>query len=434
MENTLMIGVVSLLCIFAHVPSLLLRIVPFYEKISAKDKCRLTAIYLAGLAVDFGICMWMGINQVIDVPFYKVNLIVFCIVMAVVNVQIVRGYTKVHLFVFGIVADIVMITLAVGAYISSHLGMQGDAAGIAQTSVIAIIIYAVLYPLLRRLMRYTVTPFLEIDCKNYWDSIWFIPIALFFASIFSDSADVYTSTFAQMLSKCLIGAATILLCIAIARDHQRFRNEEKMNQQIDQQKGYYQALTGQVLAEREARHNFRHQVAAIKGLLDADDLQGLRDYCDNLELEQMGKVDIPYTGNAAADGVLYHYGCLAKAKNIDFSVCCHLKDLSIPDTDFCTILGNALDNAVTAAGSYEGERYIEVFSEKKHDMLLITVDNSFDGILLQEKDKIYSKKREKGEEGIGILSIKKLCGKNGGTCKFEADGNRFQASFLLKNM
>ena len=106
MENTLMIGVVSLLCIFAHVPSLLLRIVPFYEKISAKDKCRLTAIYLAGLAVDFGICMWMGINQVIDVPFYKVNLIVFCIVMAVVNVQIVRGYTKVHLFVFGIVADI----------------------------------------------------------------------------------------------------------------------------------------------------------------------------------------------------------------------------------------------------------------------------------------------------------------------------------------
>ena len=59
---------------------------------------------------------------------------------------------------------------------------------------------------------------------------------------------------------------------------------------------------------------------------------------------------------------------------------------------------------------------------------------SFDGILLQEKDKIYSKKREKGEEGIGILSIKKLCGKNGGTCKFEADGNRFQASFLLKNM
>ena len=57
-------------------------------------------------------------------------------------------------------------------------------------------------------------------------------------------------------------------------------------------------------------------------------------YCDDLELEEMGKVTIPYTGNAAADGVLYHYGCIARAKNIEFSVCCYLKDIAIPDTDF----------------------------------------------------------------------------------------------------
>ena len=52
MENTLMIGVVSLLCIFAHVPSLLLRIVPFHEKISAKDKCRLTVKETIGVGVN----------------------------------------------------------------------------------------------------------------------------------------------------------------------------------------------------------------------------------------------------------------------------------------------------------------------------------------------------------------------------------------------
>ena len=47
-------------------------------------------------------------------------------------------------------------------------------------------------------------------------------------------------------------------------------------------------------------------------------MEGLRGYCDDLELEEMGKVTIPYTGNAAADGVLYHYGCIARAKNIEF--------------------------------------------------------------------------------------------------------------------
>ena len=433
MENTIIIAIVSLLCILAHVPTLILRIVPFHEKISDKDRIRLTVIYAIGLAVDFGICMWVGNYRKIDVPFYKINLIAFCIVMAAVNIWLVPGYTKVHLFVFGIVADIVMIALSIGAYVSSLLGMQGNAIGIAETSAIAIVVYALLYPLLSSLLRYTVTPFLEIECQNYWETLWFIPIAMFFSSIFSEGVDVYTTTFPQMLSKCLIGVATLLICFAVSYDQQHFLNEKELNRQIDQQKGYYHALTEQVLAEREARHNFRHQVAAIKGFLDKNDMEGLRGYCDDLELEEMGKVTIPYTGNAAADGVLYHYGCIARAKNIEFSVCCYLKDIAIPDTDFCTILGNALDNAVTAAGQYDGKRFIEVATEKKHDMLLITVDNSFDGILFQENGKIYSKKRQNKQEGIGILSMKKLCEKHGGASRFEAVGNRFQASFILKN-
>lgn len=54
--------------------------------------------------------------------------------MAAVNIWLVPGYTKVHLFVFGIVADIVMIALSIGAYVSSLLGMQGNAIGIAETA------------------------------------------------------------------------------------------------------------------------------------------------------------------------------------------------------------------------------------------------------------------------------------------------------------
>ena len=75
--------------------------------------------------------------------------------MAAVNIWLVPGYTKVHLFVFWIVADIVMIALSIGAYVSSLLGMQGNAIGIAETSAIAIVVYALLYPLLSSLLRYT---------------------------------------------------------------------------------------------------------------------------------------------------------------------------------------------------------------------------------------------------------------------------------------
>ena len=94
MENTIIIAIVSLLCILAHVPTLILRIVPFHEKISDKDRIRLTVIYAIGLAVDFGICMWVGNYREIDVPFYKINLIAFCIVMAAVNIWLAKRNGK----------------------------------------------------------------------------------------------------------------------------------------------------------------------------------------------------------------------------------------------------------------------------------------------------------------------------------------------------
>lgn len=89
-----------------------------------------------------------------------------------------------HLFVFGIVADIVMIALSIGAYVSSLLGMQGNAIGIAETSAIAIVVYALLYPLLSSLLRYTVTPFLEIECQNYWETLGSFLLPCFFPVFF----------------------------------------------------------------------------------------------------------------------------------------------------------------------------------------------------------------------------------------------------------
>ncbi|MDD5804401.1 ATP-binding protein [Blautia sp. HCP3S3_H10_1] len=144
----------------------------------------------------------------------------------------------------------------------------------------------------------------------------------------------------------------------------------------------------------------------------------------------MNIAEIPYTGNAAADGVLYHYASIAKEKQIAFKVCCRLNKLSISDTDLCCLLGNALDNAVTACENVSGKRYITVASEKNQDMLMLTVDNSFDGNLLKNGEKILSRKRE-NEEGIGIRSMKQICEKYGGTSRFEAESDCFEASFMI---
>ena len=104
--------------------------------------------------------------------------------------------------------------------------------------------------------------------------------------------------------------------------------------------------------------------------------------------------------------------------------------MSIADTDLCCLIGNALDNAVTACKGYDGERYISVAAQREKELLMLTIDNSFDGILLQKEGKILSRKRVE-EEGIGIRSMEQICEKYGGISRFQADGNRFEVSFML---
>lgn len=63
-------------------------------------------------------------------------------------------------------------------------------------------------------------------------------------------------------------------------------------------------------------------------------------------------------------------------------------------------------------------------------MLLLTVDNSFDGMILKKEEKILSRKR-KDEAGIGIRSMQQICEKYNGISRFEAAESQFEASFMI---
>lgn len=422
--------ILSLCCALMHLPSLILRYVPFREKVSQKEKTQLLLWYGAGIFLDFILCLWIIKTGRMTITFYKFNLLFYCVIMGIVNILVIKGYTKEHLFSFGLTALIVWITFAIGAYVTDKIGYDILEQGILLETGIGFCIYLFCYRWYCKLMYRTIAPFLDIECKGYWNTIWFIPIAMFLSGLFSHGPEEYTATVNQLISRILIGLATIVLCHRMAQDYRNMQEKSQLNEQLEMQKGYYRSLTESVKAERKVRHNFKHQLAALKGFLDTGNKEELQQYCDDLETALLQVAKIPYTGNAAADSLFYHYACIAKEKQISFAVCCKLGNLSLSDTDLCCLLGNALDNAVTACEKCAGKRYINVSSEKTQDMLLFTIDNSFDGIILKKDDKILSRKRE-NKEGIGIQSMKQICEKYDGISRFEAKGNQFEASFML---
>ena len=421
---------VSLCCVWMHVPSLVLRYVPFREKVSKRQTIQLLVWYGAGLFLDFVLCLWILKTGRMTITFYKCNLLLYCEIMGIVNILIIKGYTKEHLFSFGMTALIVWLTFAIAVYITDKIGYKTLNQGLLLETAVGFALYLICYPWYRRLMRKTVTPFLDMDGGNYWNHIWFIPIAMFLSGLLSQGPEEYTATVHQLISRLLLGLATLLLCRRVAQDYRKMQEKLQMHEQLEMQKKYYQALTESVETERQLRHNFKYQLAALKGFLNTGNREELQQYCNHLEAALLNITEIPRSGNAAADGILYHYACRAKEQKINFSVYCKLNQLSVSDTDLCCLLGNALENAVTACMVCKGERFITVSSEKSEDMLLLTVDNSFDGILLKKGGKFLSRKRQ-NQEGIGIRSMREICEKYGGVSRFEAEENQFEASFLL---
>ena len=102
---------VSLLCTLAHIPSLILRFVPFKEMVTRKQRKYLWEIYIAGLLADFILCL--AEKDGISVSFYKTNLLLFCVIMGLVNIVVIKGHLKEQLFTFGLTAVMVWIVLAI---------------------------------------------------------------------------------------------------------------------------------------------------------------------------------------------------------------------------------------------------------------------------------------------------------------------------------
>ena len=197
-----------------------------------------------------------------------------------------------------------------------------------------------------------------------------------------------------------------------------------LKSQYDQYRNYQDSLD---LIQMKY-HDLKHQITALRAESDAEKR---KKWIDAMEEEVSAFENMSKTGNQVLDTILaakiFHcrknhiqITCVADGKLLDF----------IHVTDLCSIFGNALDNAVTACGRYDGERYITVASEKNQDMLLLTVDNSFDGMILKKEEKILSRKR-KDEAGIGIRSMQQICEKYNGISRFEAAESQFEASFMI---
>ena len=312
-----------------------------------------------------------------------------------------------------------------------------------ESGVICLALFALGWLPMYRLFRYAVRQVYRIDAPRLWRVIWLIPATT------SGVVVVLTGGLQDRLVgswQFLISRIGLLLCVVVvywvllrslegiqkqaALQEQLSFETHLLEVQIAEQKKHSQLMVEHAERVRQQRHDLRHQLTAIRGLVGEDNAP-LKEYIDGL-IEDIPKGPQYYCENQAVNAVVSHYAALCKEHGVELTV-----RLDVPaDTEqvtaaeLCVIFGNLLENALEACGRMAGGGgSIRLGSDIHLDILTIAMDNSFDGQVRMENGKYCSSKRE--DFGVGLASIQSVARKCGGDTRFEADGSVFRSSVYL---
>lgn len=408
-----------------------MRYIPFAEIVSEKQKRILISLYSIFLLVDLGVNITVSKFGVLTFAYYKQSLIIFSVLMTVVNILVIKNRLREHLFTCGLTAVFFMACFTVVSYIQSFADLNDKNIILIEHTLILIAMSVFSYPIIKTQLVKTVTPFLNIETGIYWGDVWVIPCAMFITSYLTVPIESYAQSFTQVISRIFMMLATFFICRSITADYERIEEQRTMTDQLNMQKKYYTALSENVEKTRKSRHDLKHHIAAIIQFAKNNDNEGIINYCSNLTQMQYSEINIPYSGNSAADGIFYHYAVIAKNNNIEFNITGMVKSGRVTDVDLCALLGNALDNAVTGCLTAKGKRFINVSSKIEGNVLAIMVSNSFDGVIKNsKKGNILSRKRD-NREGVGITSIRSVCKKYDGNLRIDYNNNTFICMMLL---
>ncbi|HBN55371.1 MAG TPA: hypothetical protein DD414_01215 [Lachnospiraceae bacterium] len=192
-----------------------------------------------------------------------------------------------------------------------------------------------------------------------------------------------------------------------------------LEQQAKRQEIYLQEAILRDQKTRAFRHDIKNHLTVLAELLKAGENDQA---CQYLACLEQASAELSYpvrTGNAAVDALLRIKLSLAEQKGI--RVRCEMMlpvHSQVQDTDWCILLSNAIDNAVRACERIpKEEREIQIFSKRKKNFYLLTVENRCD----QNLQKVPP-------DGIGLFNIRTVIERYQG----RAENTVFEGTYCLQ--
>ena len=308
-------------------------------------------------------------------------------------------------------------------------------AGVVYNAVCWLVTAAAYYP-----ATHAVRTMVEDDnFAQTWYVFWVLPLAFILLNLFMIPRYQSTLQTGRVLQGYIVLSSALLVfmfCfnavfLLMATSLNRNAKLQQENQFLSMQQQRYENLRTAIEEARQARHDMRHQFNQISALAEAGDLENLKSYLAKT-VSRIPNLDMCFCENRAADSVVGYYCAMAKRDEIPFRARLDLPEtLPVDEIDMCLVLSNLLENALEASlRTAPGRRQIEITACVHADrILLIEVENAFDGEINERNGVFRSSKRR--ENGIGIQSVTRIAEKTGGTSTFTHQNGTFTAKVML---
>ena len=213
--------------------------------------------------------------------------------------------------------------------------------------------------------------------------------------------------------------SSVLLFITYSQQVEKESEAMQMRSELTRlqtEQSYYQILDQQNQQLMIYAHDAKKHLAAIQAL---NEDPRISNYVEELSMQLNEHTKNCHSGNKLLDVMLNKYTIDCKMRGIRFEYdvkVCNLVQLE--DIDLVAILGNLLDNAVTAAEKSK-EKTISISTVRRNSYSVIILTNSCDTPPRCSGNRLISTKSDPGSHGFGIRSVEKAIRKYLGDYEWE---------------
>ena len=277
----------------------------------------------------------------------------------------------------------------------------------------------------------------NLQKEGFWRVLWLLPMLsaiMMLLYVPENPKVILAGRIRQVAIISLIFLLTLVCLLIFAiytavreiKEKSDLKNERELREL--ETRRYYE-WRERIEQTQQLRHDFKHHLHVMTGLMQAKKYDELASYLNEYEAGLNRKRPI-LCANPAVDSLAGQYDALAESKGVQVNWQLKLPEqLPLPETDMCLLMGNLLENAIEAAAQVQDGRVQVLCSMPSKRMLGISVQNPYAG-QLQPQDGFFRSARHDGP-AVGLHSVSSTVKRYHGQMDVETENGVFRVRLLL---